>query len=94
MVRGSWEIFTQSKTVGSFLDNDFSETSLRHKFVTISSRREGGIDSCDLSLFQLSLLGQEGGGKLKCAQCYYFCRFFLMRPLGTMLTSAKIQSDV
>ena len=49
------------------LDKDFSETSLRHEYVTISSRRDGPIDFRDLSLFQLSQLGQEGGGKLKFA---------------------------
>ena len=39
-----------------------SESSIRHEFVTISLRRGGGvIDSCDLSFFQLSLLGKEGG---------------------------------
>ena len=31
----------------------------------------------DLSLFQLSLLGQEGGGKFKYTQCHYFRRFFM-----------------
>ena len=44
-----------------------SETSIRHEFVTLSLRREGVIDCCDLSLFQLSLLGKEGGGNLKYA---------------------------
>ena len=44
-----------------------SETSIRHEFVTISLRREGVIDCCDLSFFQLSLLGKEGGGNLKYA---------------------------
>ena len=38
-----------------------SETSIRHEFVTISSRRGGVIDCCDLSFFQLSLLGKDGG---------------------------------
>ena len=47
--------------VGFLLDEDFSESSLRHEFVTISSRREGGIDCCNVSLFQLSLLSQEVG---------------------------------
>ena len=47
-------------TVGPLLDKNFSEPSLRHEFVTISSRRKGGIDCCDLSVLQLSLLGQEG----------------------------------
>ena len=62
IVRISWEIFIQM-TVGFLLDKDFSDTS----FVTISPRREGPIDCQDLSLFQLSILGQEGGGKLKYA---------------------------
>ena len=44
-----------------------SETSIRHEFVTLSLRREGVIDCCDLSLFQSSLLGKEGGGNLKYA---------------------------
>ena len=44
-----------------------SETSIRYEFVTLSLRREGVIDCCDLSLFQLSLLGKEGGGNLKYA---------------------------
>ena len=45
-----------------------SETSIRHEFVTISIRMGGGvIDCCDLSFFQLSLLGKEGGGNLKYA---------------------------
>ena len=49
------------------LDKDFSKTSLRHKFVPISSWKKGPIDCWDLSLFQLSLLGKEGGGKLNYA---------------------------
>ena len=53
-----------------------SETSIRHEFVTLSLRREGVIDCCDLSLFQLSLLGKEGGGNLKYAWCHPFYRFF------------------
>ena len=44
-----------------------SETSTRHEFVTLSLRREGVIDCWDLSFFQLSLLGKEGGGNLKYA---------------------------
>ena len=44
-----------------------SETSIRHEFVTISSRRGGVIDCCDLSFFQLSLLGKGGGANLKYA---------------------------
>ena len=40
-----------------------SETSIRHEFVTLSLWRE----IADLSLFQLSLLGKEGGGNLKYA---------------------------
>ena len=44
-----------------------SETSIRHEFVTLSLRREGVIDCYDLSLFQMSLLGKEGGGNLKYA---------------------------
>ena len=67
-----------SITVGSLLDKDFSETSIRREYVIISSRREGGIDCYDLLLFQLSLLGQEGGGELKYAQCHYFCHFSLL----------------
>ena len=43
------------------------ETSIRYEFVILSLRREGVIDCCDLSLFQLSLLGKEGGGNLKYA---------------------------
>ena len=74
-------IQANSITVGSLLDKDFSETSLRHEYVTISSRREGGIDSGDLSLFQLSILGQEGAGKLKYAQCHSFCHLFGGRPI-------------
>ena len=53
-------IQTHSMTVGSLLDNDFSETSSGHEFATITSNREGPIDCWDLSL-----LGKEGGGKLK-----------------------------
>ena len=56
-----------------------SETSIRLEFVTLSSKREGPINRCDLSLFQLSLLGQEGGGYLKDAQCHPFSRFFLWK---------------
>ena len=55
-------IQTHSMTVGSLLDNDFSETSIRHEFVTISSRREGPIDYWDLSLFKLPLLARREGG--------------------------------
>ena len=44
-----------------------SETSIRHEFATISLRREGVIDCCDLPSFQLLLLGKEGGGNLKYA---------------------------
>ena len=54
-----------SGIVGKYSDD--SRISLIHKFVAISSRREGPFDCWDLSLFQLSLLGQEGGGKLKYA---------------------------
>ena len=54
-----------------------SETSIRHEFVTLSLRREGVIDCCDLSLFQLSLLGKEGGDDLLYARCHPFYRFFL-----------------
>ena len=32
---------------------------LRHWYVILSSRREGPIDCCDLSFFQLSFLGQR-----------------------------------
>ena len=56
-----------------------SETSIRHEFVTISLRREGVIDFCDLSFFKLSLLGKEGGGNLKYAWCHPFYRFFFLR---------------
>ena len=37
---------------------------IERMYVMISSRRERGIDCCDLWLFQLSLLGQEGGVNL------------------------------
>ena len=63
--------------VGFLLDEDFSESSLRHEFVTISSRRKGPIDCWDLLLFQLSLLGKDGGGKLKYARCHPFYCFLL-----------------
>ena len=33
------------------------------------------MDCCDLSLFQLSLIGQEGGGRFKYAQCHFFAGF-------------------
>ena len=60
-----------------------SETSIRLEFVTLPSRREGPINWCDLSLFQLSLLGQEGGSNLKDARCHSFSRFFVMNsPLS------------
>ena len=39
--------------------------------------KEGGaINLCDLSLFQMSLLGQEDGGNLKDARCHPFSLFF------------------
>ena len=62
--------------------------SIRHEFVTLSLRREGAIDCCNLSLFQLSLSGKEGGGNLKYAWCHPFYRFFLSHPL---LSSGWIQ---
>ena len=34
-------------TVGSVLDKDFSETSLRRGFVTLSSGRDGPNDCCE-----------------------------------------------
>ena len=60
-----------------------SETSIRYEFVTLSLMREGVIDCCDMSLFQLSLLGKEGGGNLKYAR-HPFYRFFLSRPFVTL----------
>ena len=56
-----------------------SETSMRYEFVTLSLRREGVIECRDLSLFQLSLLGKEGGGNLKYARCHPFYLFFCWR---------------
>ena len=44
-----------------------SDTSIRHEFVILSLRREGVIDCCDLSLFQMSLIGKEGEGNFKYA---------------------------
>ena len=76
MVRRSWGIFRQIDFISSkgginekkSSGMKDSETSIRHEFVTISLRRGGGvIDCCDLSFFQLSLLGKEGGANLKYA---------------------------
>ena len=61
-----------------------SETSIRHEFVTLSLRREGVIDCCDLSLFQLSLIGKEGGGNLKDVRCHSFYWGFLDGLLDSM----------
>jgi len=73
-----------------------SETSIRHEFVTISLRREGVIDCCDLSFFQLSLLGKEGGGNLKYAWCHPFYRFFFLRSSLIIKTSllALLPSEI
>ena len=70
---GLGNIHIQAHGSLSLLDMAFSGTSLRHEYVMISSRRKGGRG--DLSLFQLSLLGKEGGGKLKYTQCHPFYRF-------------------
>ena len=43
------------------------------------------MDCCDLSLFQLSLLGQEGGGKFEYAQWHFFHRFFILHSSLTQL---------
>ena len=51
------DVTTKSSKMKTLLP---SETSLRHEFVTLTLGREGPIDCCDLSLFKLSLLGQEG----------------------------------
>ena len=48
----------------------------------ILSRKEGGINCWDLSLFQLSLLGQEGGSKLEYAWCHPFYRFLWRSSLA------------
>ena len=80
-------IQTHSMTVGSLLDNDFSETSSGHEFATITSNREGPIDCWDLSL-----LGKEGGGKLKCVRCHPFlpvCYLFT----GPLIERGKVKKS-
>ena len=48
------------------------------------------MDCCDLSLFQLSLLGQEGGGKFRYAQCQFFRRFFYIAFVPNPKTKFQI----
>ena len=70
-----------------------SETSIRFKFVTLSSMREGPINWFDLSLFQLSQLGQEVGGNLKDAQCNSFSRFFFNELVPSQHYALELTSD-
>ena len=65
--------------------------SLRHEFVTYSSRREGPIGCCDFITFHLSFLGQGGRGQLeKCSMSLILPIFYGGDPFNT--TRQKIWS--
>ena len=72
----TWIITTQKchyKIIRNYGLWNLNKTWICHSFL----RREGAINWCDLSLFQLSLLGQEGGGNLKDADVILFTVFFM-----------------